>query len=217
MGSSEENNIAGRTTRRRATARRVDSVSTKSPRKRATRRVVAPAPEINRVVERQEVVERVGEKVARKAPTPLSKDKLRRRQSRKHFLITNVIIMVGLGFSALVGYTDEGQIDVEKTIEARNERIRTNTADERDIKHSTVAVPVQNTNQKADGGLVGLGLQDIPKPTPEPAVPTSTATSTDETASSSESVADEDSNAPESEDTEEESSETGLPVESISE
>lgn len=138
----------------------------------------------------------------RKAPTSLSAIRRRAQFRRKQFIITGVVLLVGVGASAAVGLTDQGQIDVQETIKARNERIRTNTADERDLINSTVEVPVQDTSavRKADGGLVGRGTGGaVPKPKPklEPVSTTTatsslpTASSTDMTASSTEDGAEE--------------------------
>lgn len=85
---------------------------------------------------------------------------------------------------------DKGQIDVQKTIGARNERIRTNNADDRDVNTSMVEVAVQNTNTvgKANGGFVGRRTVDK-APLPAAVVASTTAISSNQMVSSTESVA----------------------------
>jgi hypothetical protein len=113
-------------------------------------------------------------------------------------LITAVILVVGVGASAAIGFTDQGQIDVNQAIEERNERIRSGQLREGDTQR--VIVPVQNTqaNKLPDGGLIGLGVGAAPPPPPEPATTTATttATSTDATATSTTDVEGEEIIAP---------------------
>lgn len=181
---STENQTPKRAPRRRVAASRAN----RTPRKRvserrAERRAVSAA--------KPEVVVPDSIRGERKAPTPLAAHRYLSQQKKKQALIIAVSLLVGVGASAAVGLVDQGQIDVKKTIEARNERIRNNQADDRDVLNSQVAIPVQDTSAagKADGGLVGRGETVTP---PEPAsalVSTSTATSTSATASSTEAVA----------------------------
>jgi hypothetical protein len=187
----------------------------KTPRQRAVRKsallnegVEAPK---RRIVRKSAVTDKVSEsdlynevearstsakvatsKLQRKAPTPISDDAFARKNSFKQKVVFFTLILVGIGASAAIGLTDSGQIDVLKTIEERNQRIRTNTADDRDTIISNVEVPVQNTSTnnsaEADGGLVGRGTGAQP-PEIIPPVATSTASSSEATASSSEEVA----------------------------
>lgn len=183
-GSSDEQDVPRRRAPRRRTTDPREGREDREPRvsRRTTRREVsAPKPEIdtNAVIE------------SRKAPTPLAAEKEGQSQRRKKFVVTMVILLVGIGASAAVGLSDSGQIDVQQTIEARNERIRNNQADERDTMISNVEIPVQDTNSvgKADGGLLGRGTGGHnPAPVVEE-VATTTATSTDMTASSTDAVA----------------------------
>ncbi len=126
---------------------------------------------------------------SRKAPTPLAADLVAHTEKKRQFIIVMILLGIGIGASAGVGFLDKGQINVEQTIEARNERIRNNQADERDVLVSQVEVPVQDTalQGKVDGGLVGRGTGGL---APEvEGVASSTATSTDMTASSTETMA----------------------------
>lgn len=127
----------------------------------------------------------------RKAPTPLAGKKLAKAKKRKRTVVVGFLLLLGVISSAAVGYIDEGQIDVKKTIDARNERIRNNVANEDDVLTSSVEIPVQNTNinNKPDGGLIGRGVganNPVPKEEPNPLLASSTATSSLEMASSSE-------------------------------
>jgi hypothetical protein len=123
----------------------------------------------------------------RKAPTPISAEGIARKKANRRRVVVAGLVLLGIGSSAAVGFTDSGQIDVLKTIEERNQRIRTNTTDERDAFSSNVEVPVQttNTSNKPDGGLKGRGTGGtVPEVAP---VATSTATSSEDMASSTDS------------------------------
>jgi hypothetical protein len=124
----------------------------------------------------------------RKAPTVFASEKNKQKQRQKQFIIIGMILFVGVGASAAVGYTDKGQISVAQVIEERNQRVRAGNADGRDGQTSRIEVPVQNTNKAANGGLVGLGTGGT-KPKPPVDTSTTTATSTDAIASSTEAVA----------------------------
>lgn len=186
--SSEER----RTPRKRATRKRASSTRVAQETALRTRRFASNKDrELNipREVEAPKPAVRPSEPVAdRKAPTSFASAKASRSLHKRRLKVVITVLIVGVGASAAVGLTDVGQIDVQKTIEARNERIRNNQADERDLMVSQVEVPVQNTNVgKADGGLVGRGVGTVPalpKAVPASTTATSTATSTDATASS---------------------------------
>lgn len=176
--------VSGTTTR---TPRKV--VSKTVPIKRAPRRVVPKNAELEDVGDNERDEEEILNS-NRKAPTLIATGQMVQKKRKKQTIIIGVVLLIGVGLSAIVGYTDKGQIDVQETIEARNERIRTNTTDERDVNTSTVEVPVQNTNTagKADGGLVGRGTGGKKVESIEN-VATSTATSSNQTATSTEVVA----------------------------
>jgi hypothetical protein len=65
-------------------------------------------------------------------------------------------LIIGVGASAGVGFTDKGGINVNEVIENRNERIRRGEIQD-------VIVPVQNTNPAPDGGLIQLSPEEIAK------------------------------------------------------
>jgi len=198
---SEVENTPKRVPRKRVSDRRGSSSSdrvssrtraTRAPRKRATRKTAvrreAPPSEVKKPVERVQPKVESSEQAARKAPTAIASSKAARKRKKKQNLVVAVMILAGIGASAAVGYTDKGQIDIQKTMEERNERIRNNTLNETDNGTQNVIVPVQNTSKKPDGGLRGSGIVEPPK-APEPEVASTTATSTDEMASSTDEVA----------------------------
>jgi type 1 fimbria pilin len=127
----------------------------------------------------------------------LAAEKSRRKQRQRHLIVVAVLLCLGVGSSAAVGFTDAGQIDIDATIKEKNARIASGQSDERDINDRTLTVPVKNTmSQQVDGGLVGLGDTRQTAPPSEPATTTATstemgtttdatsATSSDETATS---------------------------------
>lgn len=115
------------------------------------------------------IEKKVETKTERKAPTPLSAEKKAQRTAQIHTGITATIIFIGIITSAVIGYSDDGGIDVNAVIESRNEKIRESGSNE-------TIIPVQNRNQEPDGGLIGLGV-GTPKAT---STPMETATSTEE-------------------------------------
>lgn len=184
--SSDEQPVSKKSTTRRVRAKRISPASRERAARGAKsavtkRKVVAPKPEI-RIPDTND---------NRKAPTPFAASKKARRLKQKRNIIVVLVMVAGVAASAAVGLIDEGQINVQKTVEARNERIRNNTQDERDTLNSSLEVPVQNTSKEPEGGLKGLGVgANPPPPPPEPEVSSSTATSSDETASSTDKVSD---------------------------
>ena len=219
MESSPDKKVTTkRVSRKRATTKRVDGeVSRKSPRKRATRNTVATKtspPALRKSASQTEA--KVETKIERKAPTAFAAQRVSKRNHKKQVFLVGVLILLGVGVSAMVGFMDEGVIDVQKTIEDRNERIRTNTADERDIFFSNVEVPVQNTSKKADGGLIGRPTPVTPKPASTTATSTEeTASTTDAIASSTESVASSTEATSDTEDTNSVEADDSVPSESL--
>lgn len=196
LGSSDEQEVPRRRTVRRRTATLREERVVREPRvarRTGARRSAAAArsreedqtEELAVKEETKEITEN------RKAPTPLAAEQLIEHEKRKRFIMAVTFMLIGIGASAAVGLTDQGRIDVERTIEERNERIRNNRPDERDIITSVVEVPVQDTSSvgKVDGGLVGRGTGGrAPEPSPIDLAST-TASTTDNVASSTEAVA----------------------------
>jgi hypothetical protein len=216
LGSSEEEKTPRRAARQRA-RRSTASAEEKPVRKAVRRKPVAAVDEAKTVPKAREEKKSVPlpeEKVqeeSRKAPTPFSGKKAAQSKLRKRNIIIGVVMIIGIGSSAAVGLTDSGQINVNETIEARNERVRNNTANNDDVASGVVEVPVQNTNSALpNGGLVGTGDAQprVPVTPPVEELATSTATSSDVVASSTEDL---------SESEEDEAEDQSLPVDSSSE
>jgi hypothetical protein len=102
------------------------------------------------------------------------------RKQRVQPLIIVAVILLSIGLSAAIGFTDEGRIDVAETIEARNQRILNNTTDERDAGTPTdVLIPVQNTQVVPTSALIPIpDDQLLPPPLAASSTASSTATST---------------------------------------
>jgi|AntRauTorckE6833_2_1112554.scaffolds.fasta_scaffold00979_17 hypothetical protein len=188
LGSSREEKTPRRATRQRA-RRSSTNVKERASRGRISQKPV-PASSERIVSEIKKKPESLNEQnkqeveAGRKAPTNFSGKKASQAKIRKRNIVIAVVMITGVGSSAAVGMTDSGQINVNQTIEARNERIRTNSASVDDTTTSSIEIPVQSTsNNLANGGLVGSG-----QPTPKPPVAEPAETSST-TASSSESVA----------------------------
>ncbi|MEN9920490.1 MAG: hypothetical protein RL538_383 [Candidatus Parcubacteria bacterium] len=165
----------------------VPSKPKRAPRKRAPK-VVSDEAEKKAPVKRaprkrapKKVVEEVIEEpvVKRKAPTPIASEKKKAKTGRRQLIVITLMILVGVGASAAIGLTDKGTINVEETIAWRNEQ-------ERAAGRESSIIPVQNTPQVPDGGLIGMGIggpiEGTGSSTP------ATASSTPATASSTEPV-----------------------------
>lgn len=180
--SEEKRTPRKRAVRQRATRERTPREAEVSPVERAR-------PEVPPVAKA-----RVADAVERKAPTPFAASKVVRHRKQKQMATVVGGLLFAVGVSAVVGLTDSGQIDVQKTIEARNDRIRSNTASEADVVVSTVEIPVQNTNaRKADGGLIGRGTggaAPLPVPAAKPPVATGSTTEAMITATTTASTTD---------------------------
>jgi hypothetical protein len=170
-----------RATTTRTTAERVPRRT--APRKRAPRVSdgdTAPVERVETVIESRPT--------ERRAPTPIAATKARARNRQLQMFVTVIIIVLGVGASAAVGVTDEGQIDVVKTIEERNERIRSGQGTEQEI--NSMILPVQNTNERLpDGGLRGRGVGTAPAAAAPDPLASTTASTTDATASSTDATA----------------------------
>ncbi len=147
----------------------------RAPRKRVPRKVVEES-----VIAAPVVVDR-SRAPRRKAPTPIATERATKKRSRKQMVVVTAMIIFGVGASAAVGFMDAGGIDVNQTIEKRNDKIRNGQLQD-------VIIPVQNNNPLPDGGLIHLSPEELAKQaqnTPPPApVATSSASSTETTASS---------------------------------
>lgn len=185
--SSEEVVSKKRTPRKRVSAKRAASPESKP----ALRKRVATNIDSQKPVFKSEsrVTAPKSSSRARKAPTGILADKEIKKGKRKQKIIVGLLLVISIGASAAVGLSDDGQINVTKTIEDRNERIRNNTADARDTLVSNVELPVQNTSGRSAGGLrpaTAAEKSHVPDHLPVPEISTTTATSSDDVASSTE-------------------------------
>jgi hypothetical protein len=180
---------------KRAPRKRVAKTAVKKaapkPRKTAAKKApvkrVKKAPKVPKETQ-EEVVPEVVESAPRKAPTVFASQKQNKKQQQKHAIIIGLIVCVGIGASAAVGYTDKGQISVAQIIEDRNQQVDNGTSNDESDGPGAISVPVQNTSKQANGGLVGLGTGGA-KPKPPVEVSTTTASTTDSVASSTDPVA----------------------------
>ena len=139
--------------RKKATVAKAEPVDGEPvPLKPRSRRVAAPAPE-----------------PVRKAPTPIAENKAATKTQRRQIIVVATLMIIGIGASAAIGYTDKGSINVEQTISTRNDQITSG-----EIQGEILSV--QNTPQLPDGGLVGLGIGGPETNTPNAS---STASSTE--------------------------------------
>lgn len=189
-----------RATRKRATRKTADKSSSEAVRvlRRGMSKEKEPAAEkkpLRFPVSKKTAKESDDTAQSRKAPTPIARKRAGVRHKRRQQLIVGALLLVGVVASAAVGFTDDGQIDIDATVEARNERIRTNTTDAQDVVTSTMEVPVQTSSVKHTGATLrgrGTGVSNtpsVPMPVSDTDVSSSTATSTDETASTTQAVA----------------------------
>ena len=127
-----------------------DSMATPVPQKRPSRNKTSAEPGEDNPKVRSQSKTQKADSPERKAPTPIAATKAATKSSRRQAAVVGVLILLGVGASAIVGFTDKGPINVEKTIADRNDRISRG-----EIQGEVV--PVQNTPQVANGGMVGLG------------------------------------------------------------
>jgi hypothetical protein len=91
---------------------------------------------------------------SRKAPTPIATVAKSKNKKQFSFILLGVYFFLVGAVSVGVGYSDSGQIDVVATVNQRNEKInRGEVRDERTGEITTVNVPVQNTDNRPNGGL----------------------------------------------------------------
>jgi len=180
--ASTRSTVAKKSTPRKTTTRKTPAK--KTPRKATTRK--APEEKIKDDVAPVEDDVSVEEPETdttpmRKAPTKFAKAKATHKTKRNHYVVIGLLILLGVGSSAAVGFSDSeaGQINVAQTIQERNERM----ANLVDVTGPTVVVPTPS--QVPDGGLIGLRPADPAANTDnQPATASTTATSSDATASS---------------------------------
>ena len=162
--TTEEQEKPKRAPRKRVQKVVVESESVTEPIKRTRKKLIV-------------VDESVKEEVSlRKAPTLIAKEKATIKNIRRQILVITFLLLLGVGSSAAVGFSDKGIINVEETIAYRNDQARAAGEAEDTL------VPVQNTPQEVDGGLIGLSTDSLEAIAAQSA--TTTATSSAVSASS---------------------------------
>ncbi|USN87511.1 MAG: hypothetical protein H6779_03800 [Candidatus Nomurabacteria bacterium] len=172
-------------TAKRAPRRQVSKKTTPKIKKKA---VPAPAPAIPipRVVE----VDGVDSTFERKAPTTLGVSTGSKSRVSKRGVIIVAVLIVVLGATLWIGFSDKGQIDVSEKIAERNAKIASGDTSsiEESPRGGSQVIPVQNTTPSVpNGGLRGrgVGTAKVSQPPVEDSIEsasstaTSTATSTD--------------------------------------
>lgn len=182
MSPEEETDVVlekpKRTPRKRVAKVVSDDAPKKAPVKRAPRKT-AP----RKKVQKEDDEDLISDSVVtpkRKAPTPIADGVAGKKKSRKQLIVIMTMLVIGVGASAAVGFTDKGQIDVEGVITWRNEQARS-------AGNDGAIVPVQNTPQLPDGGLIGMGIGGPIEGTAS-STPSAAASSTPATASSTQPV-----------------------------
>lgn len=168
--------------RPRAPRKRVatsDATPTRAPRRTVAKKA---APRRRATATEETISEPVPEVVttkkapARKAPTPIATERIEKTTKKKHLIIASVLVLCGIGASAAVGFSDGGKIDVNQTIQTRNDRLTSSG----ELPPGETIVPVQNTTGQPNGGLRGrgVGTKNIAPATVDTASSTATTTAT---------------------------------------
>ncbi len=156
-----------------------DSSEKNEAPKRAPRRRVAKPKTVSVVADTPVSASR------RKSPTtlPTSSNSMNshRKVSPKKYVALGLMIS-GLAIATFIGYSDKGQIDITAVISERNSKLTAGVSGNEGINTTNVTVPVQNTSNLPDGGLVG---STEPASVPLPPI-VETATTSTTTASSTE-------------------------------
>ena len=140
----------------------------RAPRKRVAK-PVGDTEEVKPKRTRKVVKKVVEETPERKAPTVIKDEKKKARFFKTPVIVVGVLLVLGIGSSAVVGLTDKGQIDVVTMIEERNKK-----AEERGEK----IVSSTMVDQLPDGGLIPADPSTIASSTPPVETATTTATTT---------------------------------------
>ncbi len=98
--------------------------SKRAPRKRAAVSVSSQKEEKPKPRQTRRTTKKVSETLepARRAPSTIAETKYDKKPHRKHTIVIGTLIAVGIISSAIVGFTDKGQIDVVTIIDERNKK-----------------------------------------------------------------------------------------------
>jgi len=135
---------------------------------------------------------------SRKAPTRFASEARRLKDKRVQLGVVAALLVIGIGASAVVGFSDQGQIDVELTIQEREQRmanlvdvdgpVTTGPAPE----ESESTESVQRLNPALMQGIKPGSSNPPPRATPATTTATSSATSTATTSPGTNGVNDDD-------------------------
>ena len=108
----------------------------------------------------------------RKAPVREPALSQKQKRSPKIFIISLILFTLVMGVSALIGFSDKGQLNVENAIRDRKQNA---TGAEQEALQS---VPTEQSGGRApNGGLVGMGQGEQSTPAPTQASTTTVTTS----------------------------------------
>lgn len=168
------------TTKKTTTTKAVRKAPTR--RKTAAKKVAVDLDELDPVLSEQETIPVPATSKTRKAPTAFAGEVAKKKTTQIQVGIIALLLVVGVGASAVLGFTDSTawQIDVTQTIKERNERMSNMV----DVDGPTTVAPRQTTNDVPDGGFLGVKMTAPAAPKPPVEInASSTATSSSATAS----------------------------------
>ncbi len=167
---------------KRASRARVSTTAVKRAPKRVSRRPVPESlSEARPALDDRETPELAPEANLRKAPTTVMKRPGSNKRQSRALIILVILFGVLSGIGVLVGLSDQGSINVVAIINERNEMIAKGEARNADGVTEVRSIPVQNTDDRPNGGLRPSQSVAAPQDPPpaESEVATSTATSTE--------------------------------------
>jgi hypothetical protein len=160
-----------------------DSSIKKAPRKRAVRRVVSGAESPVRRVRAAVTMasSATSASVIRKAPARVVV--IEKRKLSPKIYVTVIVLILVIGGAAWLGFSDDGQINVNALITERNQKQANDNAaragDGNDASQ-TIVVPVQNSASTVpNAGLRGRGVGTPDIASESPIIQTEEATSTE--------------------------------------
>lgn len=115
----------------------------------------------------------------RRAPTPIAALTREKKRSGKVLLGALILCLVMFGAGIVIGFSDKGAIDVVAMVNERNEKVtRGEVRDDVTGDTITETVPVQNFDQRPNGGLTPSTEADTPQVAPAPVIENASSTAT---------------------------------------
>ena len=126
----------------------------------------------------------------RKAPTPIAANIQYKKKSNRTLIGAIAMCIVMFSAGVAIGFSDKGAIDVVAMVNERNEKVtRGEVRDDTTGDTVTQTVPVQNIDQRPNGGLRPASEIDTPTVSPVNEIQAATSTaSTSETVVETEQV-----------------------------